>query len=300
MKTHALAGREQPGPVAGRRRAVHEIGVGVAGDVGEVGRAHAHLGPHLPLVARGAEARLVDIAPEARRRHPVEVVVMALDLELGEDPHRILVGPFGQVHDIVPVGAPRRPARRIDDDRAVHARLFLEAAVRVVPVGPGLAHFEAVGEGLAGRDPRVADTGHAVHVERQQDAVPVYRARLGQAVGDAQRHRVALAPAQRGCRNRAVDGRRHARPAGKIHRCLRDREVELGAAKLRWRAGGRLSFLAPGRCQPGRRAIQHAAAYQTLEEPPAADVPLRQPDTRMLIHRVGHNSHVIEQPLSHR
>ena len=62
---HLLAGREQAGPVARRRRAVHQIGVGGAADVGEIGRVHAHRVPHAP-VARAVAPRpaRVDVAQE--------------------------------------------------------------------------------------------------------------------------------------------------------------------------------------------------------------------------------------------
>ena len=41
----ALAGLEQPGPVAARRHAVHQVRVGGAADVGEIGRVHPHRRP---------------------------------------------------------------------------------------------------------------------------------------------------------------------------------------------------------------------------------------------------------------
>ena len=53
-ETNPFAGLEQARPVAGRRRAVHQIRVGVAGDVGQIGRRHPHLAPRRPLRDRGA------------------------------------------------------------------------------------------------------------------------------------------------------------------------------------------------------------------------------------------------------
>ena len=62
---HALARREQARPVAGRRRAVHQVGVGGAGDVGEVGGAHAHL---RPTRARSASVAAEPVARARRGR----------------------------------------------------------------------------------------------------------------------------------------------------------------------------------------------------------------------------------------
>src|SRR3546814_6822630 len=45
----------------------------------------------------------------------------------------------------------------------------------VIPVGAALAHVEAVVVRLAAADAVETDARHAVHVRRQQDAVPVDR-----------------------------------------------------------------------------------------------------------------------------
>ena len=215
---HLLARTEQPGPVAGRRCAVHEIGVGVGGDIGEIGRAHAHLVPHLAFIESGAEPLVGDVAEKIDGSRLVEVVVVALHLELGKNHHRIFVGPVRQLHHIIAVDADRIATGRVDDDGAVHAGLLLHAGMRVVPVGAGLFHLEAIGKGFPRRDALEADTRHAVHLERQEDAVPVNGGILGETVGDAKGHGIALAPAQRGCGNRAVDGGGHARTACEIDR----------------------------------------------------------------------------------
>ena len=71
----------------------------------------------------------------------------------------IVVGPVGQQHDVLAIGArgARRRARSIDD-RAVQPDLFLEARVRVIPVRAGLVHLEAIGERRARRDAIEADS----------------------------------------------------------------------------------------------------------------------------------------------
>ena len=138
----------------------------------------------------------------ARRRRKsadgalAEVVVVALPLERGVDVLRIVIGPVGQQQRVLAVGGVALAAAALDDDRAVQPDLFLEARVRVVPVGAGLVHLEAVGERGARRDAVERQPRHAVHVRRQDEAVPVDRGALAQAVSDADGDRVALAHAQ--------------------------------------------------------------------------------------------------------
>ena len=146
------------------------------------------------------------------------------DVQAGVD---MIVGPgtdvvAGEGH-IVTAGG-------IDDEPTIDPGHFLEARVRVIPVAAALLDLEAIREGLAGRDAVKADAGHAVHLKRHDDAVPVDRRRLAQAVGHAQRNGVALAPAQRGPGQHAVDGGRHGRLTGEVHRRLVDHQVEFGAA----------------------------------------------------------------------
>ena len=101
----------------------------------------------------------------------------------------------------------------------------------MVPVGSVLPHAEPVLEGLARVDPVEAQARHAIHRRGQDHAVPVDRGGLGQLVGDAQAHRVALAPAQLRRRQRAVHDRGAPGAAGEIDRQLADRQVELGAGE---------------------------------------------------------------------
>ena len=74
---------------------------------------------------------------------------------------------------------------------------------------------------------------HAVHVGRQDEAVPVDRGALAQVVSDAHRDRVALAHAQQRRGHLAVDGHGAPRSAGVVHRQFVDREIEVGAGELR-------------------------------------------------------------------
>src|SRR3546814_10437753 len=63
-QAHLLTGAEQTGPVAERGRAVHEVGVGVAVDVRQVGRCHPHLAPHLAVLKRGRQSVLLHVVDE--------------------------------------------------------------------------------------------------------------------------------------------------------------------------------------------------------------------------------------------
>ena len=54
---HALAGREQAGPVVERAEAVDGEVVGRAGDVGDVGRVHPHLAPIPGAPSRSGRGR---------------------------------------------------------------------------------------------------------------------------------------------------------------------------------------------------------------------------------------------------
>src|SRR3954451_11099083 len=81
-------------------------------------------------------------------------------------------------------------------DRTVEADLFLEAGVTVVPISAGLRYRESVLESLTRRDSRKTDSRHAVHMGRQDNAVPVNGRRCGQSVRDPDGHSVTLPPPQ--------------------------------------------------------------------------------------------------------
>jgi len=152
---------------------------------------------------------------------------------------------------------------RLDHDGAGQAALFLECRMAVVPEGTALPDREAVDEGFARRDAREADARDAVHPRRQQDAVPVYRARDRQPVGHSQGHGIALAPVQDRSRQLAVDGRGHLGRAGEIDRHRRDVQVEFGAAQHRVRglaSGQQPRRREAGECRRGAGALQEAAA----------------------------------------
>ena len=231
-QAHALAALEQRGPVAVRRGAVGQVGVGERADVGQVRGAHAHASPGLAVGQRGLEAVALRIAQEIADGALVQVVVVGLDAQLAQDRMRILVAPVRQQDHMVTIGGDRIRFARFDHDRAVHAQRFLQAGMRVVPVGAGLAHLEGVQPAFARADAVEAQPRHAVHVGRQQDAVPVQRGVLAQTVAHAQAHRVAFAPAQHRRGQRTVDGLRPGVAAGEVHRPAPDLQREIGAAQF--------------------------------------------------------------------
>ena len=53
------------------------------------------------------------------------------------------------------------------------AKLFLQAGMGVVPIGAAMVQVPAIGKGLARLDSRKRHAWHAVHIERDQQAMPV-------------------------------------------------------------------------------------------------------------------------------
>ncbi len=214
---HLFAAAEQPGPVAGRGGAVEQVSVGVGIDVGDVGGGHPHPSPHAAVGGGRAPAIAAHVAQEIGQRALVVVVVLGELLHAPEQRAGVHVGPVRQQDHVLAVEPVRGRLQRVDDQRAVQAGLFLEHGMAVVPVGAGLLESEPVLVGLARGDAVEAQAGHAVHVGRQQDAVPVDRGGVAlQGVGHAHVDGVAFAPAQDRCGQAAVDGDRRARAAGEV------------------------------------------------------------------------------------
>src|SRR3546814_4689208 len=81
------------GPVAERCRAVHEVGVGVAVDVRQVGRCHPHLAPHLAVLKRGRQSVLLHVVEEVAHGLLGEIVEIGHLLETVEQIRRVKIGP---------------------------------------------------------------------------------------------------------------------------------------------------------------------------------------------------------------
>src|SRR3546814_2478902 len=91
-----------------------------------------------------------------------------------------------QNDDMLTVIGDRFGVRGVDDDRPIMAELFLKARVAVIPIGPRLDDRKFVDEGRSGPDPWKADARNPVHLEGQDQPVPVDRTVLVEVVDDGQ------------------------------------------------------------------------------------------------------------------
>ncbi|MCY1358258.1 hypothetical protein D9M69_447870 [compost metagenome] len=94
----------------------------------------------------------------------------------------------------------------LDHQRADQAATELVGAgdMRVVPEAAGILGLEAVVEILAGQHRQLRDVGHAIHLQRQADAVPVDGGRLVELVDEAHPQPVALPATQLDARRLAA------------------------------------------------------------------------------------------------
>src|SRR5690606_5325464 len=127
-----------------------------------------------------------------------------------------------------------------------------------VPVGAALFYVERVGKGFAGLDAGKTEPGHAIHLEREDQAVPVDRGVGGQVVGDAQGDAFAFLPAQDRCGQLAVDGDGATFAAGKVDGGFADMQVELVAAQFL-----RLGEQARRQAAGGKTEAQPEAGYKS-------------------------------------
>ena len=175
---YPLTGTEEPGPVVLGTMAIDQEGLRRAGDVGDVRRVHEHLRPLDPL-----GERLVPARQQARDRLALVVEDPGLLLQSLEDQVRVHLAVIGEHDDMLAFGDDRVGPGRLDHDRRVMALGFLERGVAVIPVGPRLDDRELVDEGLPRRDAGEAHAGHAIHLKRDEEAMPVDGALFLQRVG---------------------------------------------------------------------------------------------------------------------
>ncbi|MNM52373.1 hypothetical protein D3C81_634510 [compost metagenome] len=239
-------GAEHPGPVRIRRLAVQQVGVSGAADVRQVGGVHLHFGPHFAIGDGRPPAFFADVVDEVAHGAFVEVVVIGLFFQRLHQADRVFVGPVAEHHHVVAVVLERLRVLGVDHQRAVDAGLFLKPRMAVIPVGAVLAHGELVDVHAARLDALEAQPRHAVHVGRQQDAVPVNGGAVLESVAHPQRYRVAFTPAQQWAGDAAVDGHRGAWAAAEVDRGFADEQVE-------FITGQHLRFAGTADC-PGRRA----------------------------------------------
>ena len=180
---------------------VDQIMIISARHIGDVGRVHQHLAPH-----NAFGHWLVFTLQQACHRLFALVKIARFLLLLGEVGVRMGKAPVGQHQHMLPVIFDRVRARWINDQRAIHAHRFLHMAMAVIPISAMLPHQKFISEGLAWPNARKADARHAVHLERQQHAVPMYRGILLQCVADDQLYILALAQPHQRSGQSAVDG----------------------------------------------------------------------------------------------
>ena len=230
-ESNSFATPEQPRPVGLGGQPVEEVGVGRAGDVGDVDGAHSHLRPREPILDRRSEAHAAGVLEEVAHRAPLEVVVRRLLLEVVEDLVRILERPVGQHHHVLAVVLEGLGLDRIDDEWRIVPDLLLHSGVAVVPVRAVLPEREAVRERLSRANAGEIDVGHAVHRVRDEQAVPVDRRVLPEPVVHVDDGFLPLAKAQEWTGNGAVDRGRRRAPTPESEGCLPDGEVEWAAGR---------------------------------------------------------------------
>ena len=218
-QANPLARLEDHIEIIGRRMAIDQVGVGFAGHVCEIARAHSHLPPH------AAKSGWV------RQGRAVEIQALGILLELVEDPVRMRETPVAEDENIFPVISHWVCTCRIYDDRTVMAELFLQTRMGVIPVSAILRHLELIFERFARFDAREADARHAVHMEGDKQSVPMDRGVFGKPVGDVHCDVIALAQPQERTGKCAIDSGCHTGFAVEPDRELPNFEVEARARK---------------------------------------------------------------------
>src|SRR3546814_14717783 len=84
--------------------------------------------------------------------------------------------PVREHEHVLPVVSHRIGGRWVDDDRPVMTELFLQTGMAVVPEGARLLDRELVMIGFTWPDAGEADARHPVHLEGQEQPMPVDRA----------------------------------------------------------------------------------------------------------------------------
>ena len=230
-KPDFLTALEQAEPAIVRCRAVHQKGVGVAGNVSKIAVAHAHLVPHGAIFSRLAKAFFRYVAEEIASRSIAKIVIVALLFKFAIDSLGFFVAPVRQQHDVIPVVAHRIGSGRINDDGAIQPGLFLKIGMTVIPESAVLPHVELIDKCFTGLDTVETNTRHAVHRCIENHTVPVNGRVMRQMVSDTQCHALTLAPAQNRPGYRAVKCGRGPLATGKIDRLVADVDIEARATQ---------------------------------------------------------------------
>src|SRR6185437_15418126 len=236
--------------------------VGGPRDVHDVGGTHAHAVPHQSVLQRGCEAIVACIHQELWEGAPVEVVIVALLLEIREDRHRIRIAPIREHDHVVAIVVVRLGLARNQNQGTGEPGLLLHAAMAVVPIGATLPDRKAIREGLAGGDAGEGKAGDPIHGIWQANAMPMDRGALAQYVSDSDGDGVPFGEPQDRAGDRAVDGRGDAGSPGHVEGQGRNFELDLRTVEHRLGGGGRLtgSAAAP---QGGGQARSGQSLYES-------------------------------------
>ena len=134
--------------------------------------------------------------PQVEVEHGIDLgrVAAWLDVVIAKQKYKVAV----DLHE-VPVLRMRHP-----EAHHSHCHLHHFICMRVVHEGARAFCFELVHEGLAGRDARLRQSGHAIHAVGQALAMPVDAGVLRQPVGDEYTDSVAFDDLDGGARRLAV------------------------------------------------------------------------------------------------
>ena len=122
---------------------------------------------------------------------------------------------------------------RVNNNRTIHTSWFLEARMTVVPVGAALVEVKLILKSIAGLYAAKAKTRDAVHFCWQNNAVPVYRAILGEVILHTNGYPITFAPTQCGSRHRTIDSSCHAVFTCEIDRLISNIQINLISFKCR-------------------------------------------------------------------
>ena len=116
-----------------------------------------------------------NIVEEVGERALLTIVVVGHHFQIAQDSVSIMGVLIVQDNDVFAVIAERFALRVFDDQGTIGSVGFLKAGMAVIPVGSRLNDRELVGEGFAGFNAIKADGRHAIHLKRQDQAMPVDR-----------------------------------------------------------------------------------------------------------------------------
>ena len=255
------------------RVAVDQIRVSRAGHVEQVSRIHTHPVP-LPTLGDDLAQPLVRVSSllgEVREHRTLEVVVTLDLLELREDLLGVFDRPVREHDGVFDVVFDRVLGGGLDDQLAIMPELFLKSRVAVVPIRAALSELEFVGEGLTRRDSFKADSRHTIHVEWQEDAMPVDGCRFVEVVVHTNMRRLSFLHTDHRAREGAVVCDHLSSPSTDLAPFSADMKVDSS-----WRGGiqrcpGGVSSLSGPR-QPGKDP-QHSGRDASLKE--SASCPCR-------------------------